>query len=246
MTWTLKQDENGNAILQDGMPVYLKPDGTEVQYDVNKAQSSIQDLGRENQSWREKYQTANKTAQMFEGIDPEAARAALKTIDGLSEKQILDADEFDRRVSAAQQPYIEKANTLESELAQLRQSNAIGQIKSGIAASPFMKECAVSSDTLYTLLRDNFRIEQNGDFYAVDANGNKVLNDHGNVASVQEAVNSIMQTHPDRAMFMKPSGNQGSGGQNNGGGVNINTGKVGGTSAERAAYFDQKFQLSKG
>ena len=89
MTWTLKQDENGNAILQDGMPVYVKPDGTEVPYDVNRAQGTIQDLGRENQTWRDKYQSANEVASKYKDLDYEQVQKALKTMSGLDNKQIL-------------------------------------------------------------------------------------------------------------------------------------------------------------
>lgn len=217
MTWTLKQDENGNAILQDGLPVYVKPDGTEVPYDVNKAQKTIHDLGRENQSWREKYQSANEIASKYKDLDYEEVQKALKIAEGLDSKQILEAGEYEQRIAAVKRPLEEQLAAAQQELANLRQSNAISKIKSGIAASPFMKQAAASPDTLHTLLRDNFKIEQDGSVYAVDSNGNKILNDSGHVATVEEAVVVLMHNHPDLALFTKPSGNQGANVNSNGG-----------------------------
>lgn len=243
MTWTLKQDENGNAILQDGMPVYVKPDGTEVPYDVNRAQGTIQDLGRENQTWRDKYQSANEIASKYKDLDYDEVQKALKTMSGLDNKQILEAGEYEQRIAAVKKPLEEQLTAAQQELASLRQSNAIGKIKAGIANSPFMKQAAASADTLHTLLRDNFKIEQNGDFYAVDSNGNKILNDSGNVASVEEAVVALMHNHPDLALFTKPSGNQGAGVSNGGGTAKPSIGDVSGSEKERAAYFASKFNL---
>lgn len=243
MTWTLKQDDNGNAILQDGLPVYVKPDGTEVPYDVSKAQTSIHELGRENQSWREKYQSANEIASKYKDLDYEEVQKALETVSKLDNKQILEASEYEQRIAAVKKSLEEQLTSAQQELTNLRQSNAIGKIKAGIAASPFMKQAAVSAETLHTLLRDNFKVEQNGDFYAVDSNGNKILNDSGHVATVEEAVVSLMHNHPDLALFTKPSGNQGAGVSNGGGNAKPSIGKVNGTPQERAAYFASQFNL---
>ena len=77
----LKLDDQGHAVLQDGKPVYVKEDGTEVAFDALGTTQAITRLNAEAKSHRERAETAEKSLKGFEGItDPAKALEALVAI----------------------------------------------------------------------------------------------------------------------------------------------------------------------
>lgn len=69
----LKLDENGNAVLQDGKPVYVHDDGKEVAFDAPGTVATITRLNSEAKGHRERAENAEKAVKAFEGIDDPAA-----------------------------------------------------------------------------------------------------------------------------------------------------------------------------
>ncbi|WVM87992.1 hypothetical protein UMZ34_16740 [Halopseudomonas pachastrellae] len=83
----LKLDENGNAVLQDGKPVYVHDDGKEVAFDAAGTVATITRLNAEAKTHREGKEAAEKALKAFEGIsDPAAAIKALETVSNLDQK----------------------------------------------------------------------------------------------------------------------------------------------------------------
>ena len=72
----LKLDEQGNAVLQDGKPVYVHDDGKEIPFDAPAAMQKISGLNTEAKQHREAKGTAEAKLKAFDGI--EDAAAALK------------------------------------------------------------------------------------------------------------------------------------------------------------------------
>lgn len=85
--------ENGNAVLQDGLPVYIHDDGKEIPFDAGGSVNKINNLMAEkdrhwNKSNELKTQLSTVESQLkkFEGIDPEQAKSALDIVKSRCEK----------------------------------------------------------------------------------------------------------------------------------------------------------------
>ena len=107
----LKLDDQGHAVLQDGMPVYVYEDGKEVPFDAPAAMSKIGELNKENKGHRERAEKAETSLKVFEGLDPETARKALETVKNLDDKKLIDAgkvDEIKAEVTAAWKMQLEE------------------------------------------------------------------------------------------------------------------------------------------
>ena len=120
----LKLDENGNAVLQDGKPVYVHEDGKEVAFDAPGTVATITRLNSEAKGHRERADNAEKAVKAFEGIDdPAAAKKALATVANLDAKTLVDAGEIEKvkaEISKAFQLQLDevtgKAQTFEQQL----------------------------------------------------------------------------------------------------------------------------------
>ena len=74
----LKLDANGNVVLQDGKPVYIRDDGSEVAFDAAGTVNSLAALRHEAKTHREAKEAAEANLAKFAGIaDPTAALDAL-------------------------------------------------------------------------------------------------------------------------------------------------------------------------
>lgn len=102
--WTLKLDDNGNVVLQDGKPVFVDKDGKDIPVDVPQMYQKILDLGKESKRHREAAEAAGaekKTAlALFEGIEDlkewkTKADEALEAVKNFNEKDWLKADKVD-------------------------------------------------------------------------------------------------------------------------------------------------------
>ena len=65
----LKLDDKGIAVIQDGKPVYVKDDGTDVAFDVTGTLATIARLNGEAKSNRERAETTELKLKGFDGID---------------------------------------------------------------------------------------------------------------------------------------------------------------------------------
>ncbi|KKM85172.1 hypothetical protein LCGC14_1291690 [marine sediment metagenome] len=102
MAMKLKIDENGNAVLQDGKPVYMTEDDKEFVADVPAMHSKTLELKSEAKRNREKAEAAESQlavfAVLFPDMDSDALKTwktgaddALTTVKNLGDKELLDA-----------------------------------------------------------------------------------------------------------------------------------------------------------
>jgi len=73
----LKLDDNGNAVLKDGHPVYVYDDGREAAIDVADMANRFTTLQADSKKAFTARDEAKAALKAFEGIDPEQARDAL-------------------------------------------------------------------------------------------------------------------------------------------------------------------------
>ena len=234
----LKLDENGNAVLQDGKPVYVHEDGKEVAFDAPGTVATITRLNSEAKGHRERAENAEKAVKAFEGIDdPAAAKKALATVANLDAKTLVDAGEIETvktEISKAFQLQLDevtgKAQTLEQQL-------YAEKIGGSFSRSKFIADkLAVPADMVQATFGQNLKVED-GKVVAYDAQGQKIFSRArpGELADFDEAIETLVSQYPHRDHILKSSGANG-GGAPNGGGNNQNTkGNFGGGKEDRVA-----------
>ena len=214
----LKLDDDGNAVLQDGKPVYIHDDGKEVAFDAPATVATISRLNGEAKGHRERAEAAEKQLKQFEGIsDPGAAIKALDTIKNLDDKKLVDAGEVERvkaeAIKAVEEKYApiaKRAEDLESEL----YSEKIG---GAFTRSKFISEkSAVPADLVQAAFGKHFKIEE-GRVVAYDGDGNRIFSRSrpGEAADFEEALEIIVDRYPYKDQILKGN-NAGGGGTRNG------------------------------
>ena len=234
----LKLDENGNAVLQDGKPVYVHDDGKEVAFDAPGTVATITRLNSEAKGHRERAENAEKTVKAFEGIDdPAAAKKALVTVANLDAKTLVDAGEIEKvkgEISKAFQTQLDEANGKAQTFEQQLYAEKIG---GNFARSAFIAEkLAVPADMVQATFGQNLKIED-GKVVAYDSQGQKIFSRArpGELADFDEAIETLVSQYPHRDHILKSSNATGGGAQN---GQNTNSnakGNFGGGKDDRVA-----------
>lgn len=209
----LKLDENGNAVVQDGKPVYVADDGKEITYDAPSMHATISRLNREAQGHREAKEAAEAQLQAFKGLDPEAARKALELAGNLDAQKLIDAGKVEeikaaaiRSVEEKYAPFVKEAETLRNEI----RSEKIG---GSFARSEFIaKRTILPPDIAQATFGQHFELKD-GQILAKDPAGNLIYSDAnpGNPAGFDEALEKIVNGYAHRDRILKGSGHSGSG-----------------------------------
>lgn len=241
----LKLDDSGNAVLQDGKPVYVHDDGKEVAFDAPATVATITRLNAEAKTHREGKEAAEKLLKGFDGIeDPAAARKALETLANLDAKKLVDAGEIEKvksEISKAFQAQLDEANTKAQTLEQQLYGEKIG---GSFARSKVIAEkLAVPADMVQATFGNRFKIEE-GKVVAYDANGNKIFSRArpGELADFDEALESLVDSYPYRDTILKSSGANGGGAPNGNGQPPKPKGNLGGSKEERLAAINAQIQ----
>ncbi|MFI8372689.1 DUF6651 domain-containing protein [Pseudomonas helleri] len=234
----LKLDENGNAVLQDGKPVYVHDDGKEVAFDAPGTVATITRLNSEAKGHRERAENAEKTVKAFEGIDdPAAAKKALATVANLDAKTLVDAGEIENVKSEISKAFQLQLDDMTGKANGFEQQLYAEKIGGSFARSQFIAEkMAVPADMVQATFGNNFKIEE-GKVVAYDAQGQKIFSRSrpGELADFNESLETLVSQYPHRDHILKSSGANGGGAQN-GGGNNQNTkGNLGGGKDDRVA-----------
>ncbi len=210
----LKIDANGNAVLKDGKPVYIKDDGTEIEFDAAQAFGKISQLTGESKANRERAEAAEGKFAAFKDItDPAAALEAMRTVKNLKDKQLVDAGEVEKvkaeaiaAVEAKYKPIVEENSTLKNQL----DNELIG---GAFARSKMIADkLAIPADLVQARFGGNFkRVE--GKVIAVDSAGNQIYSQKkpGDLADFEEALELLVDAYPHKASILKGSGSSGSG-----------------------------------
>lgn len=234
----LKLDENGNAVLQDGKPVYVHDDGKEVAFDAPGTVATITRLNSEAKGHRERAENAEKAVKAFEGIDdPAAAKKALATVANLDAKTLVDAGEIETVKTEISKAFQLQLDEVTSKAQTLEQQLYAEKIGGSFSRSKFIADkLAVPADMVQATFGQNLKVED-GKVVAYDAQGQKIFSRArpGELADFDEAIETLVSQYPHRDHILKSSGANGGGAQN-GGGNNQNTkGNFGGGKEDRVA-----------
>lgn len=221
----LKLDANGNAVLQDGKPVYVHDDGKEIPFDAAAAVQKIGQLNGEAKSHRERAESAETKLKGFDGIDdPSAALKALATVKNLDDKKLVDAGEVEKvkaeAIKALEEKYAPIVKENETVKGQLNTHLIGGAFASSkFIAEKFAAEGPAGVEIARALFANNFKVED-GKVVANDASGNKLYSRArpGELASAEEAIELLVDSYPHKNSILKSSGASGGGASNGGGG----------------------------
>lgn len=241
----LKIDEQGHAVVQDGKPVYVKDDGTEVAFDVTGTVATIGRLNNEAKSHRERAEAAEGKLKGFEGIDdPAKALEAMKITANLDQKKLVDAGEIEKVKSEIGKAWQDKLDAEVQRAAALEGQLYAEKVGGAFARSKFIADkLIIPGDLVQARFGSNFNIED-GRIVAKDANGNKLYSasNPGELASFDEALEMLVNQYPNKDSILKGSGGTGGGfGGNPSGGGNAPKGNMGGSKAERLTAIKSKF-----
>lgn len=238
----LKLDDQGHAVLQDGKPVYVKDDGTDVAFDALGTTQTITRLNAEAKSHRERAETAEKSLKGFEGIaDPAKALEALQLMANLDAKKLVDAGEIDKVKAEIGKAFQAQLDTAIGQAAKLEQQLYAEMIGGSFARSQYAQEkLAIPPDLVQAYFGKAFSIEE-GKVVAKDANGNKLYSaaNPGELAGFDEALGILVNQYPGKDHILKGTGASGGGASGSGGGGGKPQGNFGGSKAERVAAIKQ-------
>lgn len=218
MSWKL--DENNNIVLKDGDPIYVDANGVEKTVGVD----TIARLNKEAKDHREAKEEAQAKLKLYEGIDPEKARAALETVAKLEEKKLIDTGEVDKLKSQITQQFQTQLTEKDTAYTELKKKFDNMLIDGVFANSDFIRNnVAVPVDMFEAKFRNNFKIENN-EVVAYGYDGSRLMSKTraGEYATTEEAMQILAESHPNKDVILKANPGNGSGagtgGAGNGGG----------------------------
>lgn len=166
--WNLKVDDKGNAVLQDGKPVYVDKDGKEFPVDPGQMYTKILELGKESKRHREAAEAAaadKKSAlALFEGVEDlkewkTKADEALEAVKNFNEKDWLKADKVDSMKRQMKEAFEDEkrqlVNNFEKEKSTLAAviEKSKGQIHKLVISNKFAQHPLWSGEDPKTTLR---------------------------------------------------------------------------------------------
>lgn len=240
-TWKLKLSEDGNAVLQDGRPVYVdESTNQEAALDVNQLHDKILQLNKENKQRRlDVEQTTGKLTSLQEKLgdveDVDAfladARKAMDVVKGLDAETLLKADKVDQIKAGMQAAFDEKekknraklesmladhGNTLSRKEAQIRQLMVSNRFATCDLFSGAEPKTLLPPDIAEARFGSHFKVEEKDgvlQLVAYDHN-NEVIQSRerpGEPASFDEAIQMLFDRHPDRDRLLRVPSGSGSG-----------------------------------
>ena len=213
MSWKL--DENNNIVLKDGDPVYVDANGVEKTVGVD----TIARLNNEAKEHRIAKEDALAKLKAYEGIDAQKAREALETVAKLDASKLIDTGEVDKLKSQITQQFqtqIDEKNNAYNEL-KSKYENMI--VDNAFSNSDFIRNnVAVPTDMFEAKFRSNFKVE-NGDVVAYGYDGSRLMSKTraGEYATVEEAMQILAESHPQKDIILKANPGSGSGSGTGGG-----------------------------
>ena len=217
---------DGDAIaVQDGNPVWIHTDGKEAGFNADAALTNLRDVTAESMGRKEKIREFETKLAPFAGIDDGAgfisqANAALETVKNYDGKKMIDAGEVETLKASVAATFNEKITGMETawESKEKEYQDAITSkdsnisnllIKGAIGQAGFIEDKTVLTPSIvYDVFKDNFQIEEHDGVakaVATRKDGTKImsLKDPGSYASINEALETLVNEHPDKLRLLK-------------------------------------------
>lgn len=215
----LKLDENGNAVLLEGKPIYTTEDGKEMPFDAAAAMSKIAALNAEAKDHRLKKNELAEQLKKFEGIeDPVIALDAMEKIKSLDMTKMLDVDKVEALKRQMSDTFEVNRKTIldqfDREKRELKQALELKDkdIYKLMVSSQFAKSPFFSGENPKTLLPADMATEYFGKHFKIEdgrivgyMGEEKILSKtkYGELADFDEALETIIDKYPMKDRILK-------------------------------------------
>lgn len=230
----LKLNASGAAEVLDGKPVYVDADGKDVAFDAPATVSTIARLNGEAKQHRERAEAIESKFKPFEGLDAEAAKKALGVVQNLNDKKLMEAGEVEKVKGEAIKAIEQKYEPVLKERDLLRQQLHTEIIGGRFNRSEYIsKNMVLPPDFVQARFGAHFKVED-GKVAAYHADGQRVFSKSrpGEMADFEEALQLIVESHPQKDTILKAKGKGGGGAPPSGG-----NGNAGAKTIKRSDFF---------
>lgn len=236
-----KMDGDKIATDANGDPIYIGADGREQ----TVAHDALARRNAEAKQHRERAEKAEEALNKYKDangklIDPEVAVKAVDTVSKLDAKKLIDAGEVDKVKDDIKRQFEQQLAEKDTALTAAQQRIDAMLVDGVFKGSEFINErVAMPRDFFEAAMRSNFKVED-GKVVAYDRSGNRLMSKKspGEYADPNEALELLVEQHPQKDTILKAPSGGGTGG--GGGGGNRGTGRV-----VRRADFDQMAPADK-
>lgn len=214
-----KMDGDKLALDASGNPIYINANGEEASVKGD----TIATLNAEAKGHRTAKETAEAQLAKYKDatgklIDPTEAVKAIDTVSKIDAKKLIDAGEVDKVRDQIKAEFTgqltEKDNALKERDSMISNMRIDGVFR----GSEFINErVAMPRDFFEAAMRSHFK-DEDGKVVAYDRSGNRLMSKKsvGEFASPDEALELLVEMHPQKDTILKAQ--QGGGSGNNGGG----------------------------
>lgn len=207
-------------------PVVIGEDGKEFPVDAIHLLAKIPELNAESKKHREAREAMEAELAKYKDIDPEKAKEAMEKLkdvdfDNLVQKGKIDEikseikQAYEEKMKTASEAYEEKLKEYEAEIENGKKNVRTLLISNSFAGSSYIKEKTTfpTAATAEAFLGKFFRIEENR-VIASYPDGRDIISrtKPPELAPFEEAVQLLIENHPDRESFLKAAQTKGSGG----------------------------------
>lgn len=219
--WKMNADSTAIEV-KDGHPVFVGADGKEsvVQFDT------ISRLNGEAKTHRTAKEAAEAKLKDFEGIDAAKARKALEDMSKIDMNKMIDTGKVDELKNQITSQFTAQIGEKDKAYGSLQGKYENMLVNNIFANSEFVRNnLAIPRDMFEAYFRGNFKVE--GDkvtAYAKDGNQLMSQKNIGEVATPEEALQILVNMHPQKDVILKAEAAAGSG--SNGGGGNSGAGRI--------------------
>ena len=205
-------DDGTLAQAENGLPIYVGPDGSERPYDVDQKAKQIAELteksskrGKELETLSSRYAALAEIEDISAFLDEHKKNA--ETVASLADKDRETESNVQKRISealkAAVTPVAAERDKLKADLAAATESLNKSVIGSAFASSKFVAEKLVNPALAQQLFAGNFQVKD-GRPVGRDQDGNDIFGADG-VATFDEALHKLVEASPFRDNILKPA-----------------------------------------
>lgn len=216
-----KKDAEGKLVLDaEGNPIFVNTAGVEQSVKGD----TITNLSSEAKGHRTAKETAEAALAKYKTtdgkmIDPEIAAKAIETVGKIDAKQLMDTGKVEELTNNIKAGFTVQLTEKDAALTKANETINGMKIDGVFKGSEFIADrVAMPRDFFEAAMRSNFKVEDDGKIGAYDRSGNRLMSkkNAGEFADPNEALELLVEMHPQKDTILKASGAGGSG--NNGGG----------------------------